>query len=116
MQLEEHNDPKYFNNSLILFCFSCDVHKYCSYVATILAWSYLRVWVLGGVILRTVVMDTTTSFIFPCQNAIHNPDCVFAFYAEMSVYVVLIGALWVLHVLWFRKMVLKGYRLFAGNS
>ncbi len=87
-----------------------------SFAATLIAWAYLRLWVLSAVILRSVIFDPTTSFIFPCANARQNPECANALYAEMSVYVLLIGALWLLHVLWYRKMLLKGYRLLFASA
>ena len=90
--------------------------QYVSYVLTLVAWMYFRIYYLSVVLLRSVIMDTTTSFIFPCEGSWQNSECVTGFYAEMAVYVVLIGALWVLHILWFRKMLLKGYRLIQGTD
>jgi hypothetical protein len=90
--------------------------QYISYAATLVAWAYFRIWILSAVILRTVIFGPTTSFIFPCEGGGKNPQCATGFYAEMSAYVTLIGVLWVLHLLWFRKMLRKGYRLLCGTD
>jgi hypothetical protein len=99
----------------ILFVTSVLLLQYVSYAATLLAWAYLRLWVLGAVILRSVILHPTTSFVFPCEGGRRNPRCVTGFYAEMGVYVLLIGALWVLHVVWYGKMLQKGYRLLTAR-
>jgi hypothetical protein len=94
---------------------SVSLLQYVSYAATLIAWAYLRLWALGAVILRSVIVHPTTSFVFPCAGGRRNPQCVTGFYAEMGVYVVLIGALWVLHVVWYGKMLYKGYRLLTAS-
>ena len=89
--------------------------QYASYAVTLVAWAYFRLYYLA-VLLHSLVFDTTTSFIFPCEGSWKNPTCARGMNMEMSVYVLLIGSLWVLHLLWFRKMLRKGYKLIVGGE
>uniref|UniRef100_A0A7S3GZQ1 TLC domain-containing protein n=1 Tax=Spumella elongata TaxID=89044 RepID=A0A7S3GZQ1_9STRA len=92
-----------------------DILTYASYAVTLVAWAYFRLYYLA-VLLYSLVFDTTTSFIFPCEGSWENATCARGMYMEMSVYVLLIGSLWVLHLLWFRKMLRKGYKLIVGGE
>ncbi len=89
--------------------------QYSSYAITLVAWAYFRLYYLA-VLLHSLVVDTTTSFIFPCEGSWKDASCARGMYMEMSVYVLLIGSLWVLHLLWFRKMIRKGYKLIVGGE
>jgi hypothetical protein len=90
--------------------------QYTSYLCTVVGWAYYRLYFLSIVVLRSVIQDPTTSFVFPCADGRHLTRCQPAFYAEMGVYVLLLGALQLLHIVWFQKMLMKGYRMLASAN
>lgn len=84
---------------------------------TLGTWIYLRIWYFATVVLKTIVSDPTTSFIFPCSDGRNNPDCVIAYYTEMGFYVLLLGSLLFLNVVWLVKMLQRGINnIFPGKN
>ncbi len=80
------------------------------FLCTLLSWFYWRLWILPSVVLRTILFDSR-SFLFPCVD-----NCFWILNTERAVFVIAIGSLLVLHVMWFYKMLLKGYREIFGSS
>eukprot|EP01038_Epipyxis_sp_PR26KG_P004807 gene4807-6735_t len=76
-----------------------------AYITTLIAWLFWRLWVFPMIVIRTIMFDSK-SILFACEGE----DCVWMEALERAPFVVLLGALLLLHILWFKKLLQKGYR------
>jgi len=91
-----------------------DTGMYVCYGMTISSWLYYRIWFLTGVVIWSIWAYPNISFIFPCD--IHTSlRCKVQVELERYLYVVLLGSLQVLHILWFRMMIQKGWNLLMAK-
>jgi hypothetical protein len=76
-----------------------------SYVLTVLTWAYWRLWWYPTVVLMTIHRDSKSlTRELPCAIG----ECSYAQMPERYYFLGFLGTLLVLHIIWFRLMILKG--------
>ena len=76
-----------------------------SYVLTLLTWAYWRLWWYPTVVLMTIHRDSKSlTRDLPCAVG----ECSYAQMPERYYFLGFLGTLLVLHIIWFRLMILKG--------
>ncbi len=76
-------------------------------------WVYWRLWILSSVVIKSIIFDVKQSLLFPCAE---GQDCFIAETVERACFASLLSVLLVLHVVWFYKLVQKGYRFWVGSD
>lgn len=83
-----------------------------SYICTLPTWVYWRLWILSALVIRTIVEDSEslTCSYNTAEECLWHENC------ERVLFIGLLGSLWILHIIWFYKLIKLGYRELVGGG